>query len=196
MKAALILTLGRVVLCPIFLVIYLYYAQLGMPLFAVPYALLVITLICELSDVFDGIIARRKKAVTELGKILDPMADSIVKMSVFLSFTQGPVQLPLLLVLIFVVREAVVGALRTLCALQGVALAARMSGKLKTIFQGIAIFLILILMIPYTLDILPASLLQAISFWIVLPVALYAFGSGVEYIWVHRRLCSLSTWVR
>ena len=145
---------------------------------------------------FDGIIARRKKAVTELGKILDPMADSIVKMSVFLSFTQGPVQLPLLLVLIFVVREAVVGALRTLCALQGVALAARMSGKLKTIFQGIAIFLILILMIPYTLDILPASLLQAISFWIVLPVALYAFGSGVEYIWVHRRLCSLSTWVR
>ena len=93
MKAALILTLGRVVLCPIFLVIYLYYAQLGMPLFAVPYALLVITLICELSDVFDGIIARRKKAVTELGKILDPMADSIVKMSVFLSFTQGPVHL-------------------------------------------------------------------------------------------------------
>ncbi len=195
MKAALILTLSRVVLCPIFLVVYLFYAKMGIPFVVMPYILLFIALVCELSDVFDGVIARRTKAVTELGKILDPMADSIVKLSIFLAFTQGCIKLPILLVLAFVIRDAVISTLRTLCALRGTALAARASGKLKTIFQAIAIFLILLMIIPYTLGYISLGFLRGVSFWVVLPTALYAVASGIEYIWVYRNYIRQS-WTR
>ena len=186
MKAALILTLSRIVICPIFLVVYLYYTKMGVPLIVMPYILLFLLLICELSDIFDGIVARKQKQVTELGKILDPMADSIVRISLFLCFTQGIIQLPLLIVLIFVVRDAVISTLRTLCALRGTALAARISGKLKAVLQAIAIFLILLLMIPYTLGYISLGLLQEVSLWVVLVTAIYTVISGLEYIWAYR----------
>ncbi len=186
MKTALMLTLGRIVICPIFLVVYLFYPQMGISLVAVPYILLALLLVCELSDVFDGVVARRQKQVTELGKILDPMADSIVRLSTFLCFTQGLIKLPLLIVLIFVVRDAVISTLRTLCALRGTALAARPSGKLKAVLQAIAIFFILFLMIPYSLGYISLDLLREISLWTVLVTAIYTVISGVEYIWVYR----------
>lgn len=186
MKAALILTLSRIVICPIFLVVYLYYGKMGIPLIVMPYILLFLLLICELSDIFDGVVARRQKQVTELGKILDPMADSIVRISLFLCFTQGIIQLPLLLVLIFVVRDSVISTLRTVCALRGTALAARISGKLKAVLQAIAIFFILLLMIPYTLGFISLAMVQEISLWVVLVTAIYTVVSGIEYIWVYR----------
>jgi CDP-diacylglycerol--glycerol-3-phosphate 3-phosphatidyltransferase len=185
-KTALILTLGRIVICPIFLVVYLFYAKMGIPITVMPYVLLVLLLICELSDIFDGFFARRQKQVTELGKILDPMADSIVRVSVFLSFTQGIIKLPLLLVLVFVVRDSVISTLRTLCALRGTALAARMSGKLKAVFQAVAIFAILLLMIPYTMQSISLDFIRSVSFWIVLVTATYTVASGIEYLWVYR----------
>ena len=186
MKAALILTLSRIVICPIFLVVYLYYGKMGIPLIVMPYILLFLLLVCELSDIFDGVVARRQKQVTELGKILDPMADSIVRISLFLCFTQGIVQLPLLLVLIFVVRDSVISTLRTVCALRGTALAARVSGKLKAVLQAVAIFFILLLMIPYTLGLISLPMVQEISLWVVLVTAIYTVISGVEYIWAYR----------
>ncbi len=186
MKAALILTLSRIVICPIFLVVYLYYGKMGIPLIVMPYILLFLLLVCELSDIFDGVVARRQKQVTELGKILDPMADSIVRISLFLCFTQGIVQLPLLLVLIFVVRDSVISTLRTVCALRGTALAARVSGKLKAVLQAVAIFFILLLMIPYTLGLISLAMVQEISLWVVLVTAIYTVISGVEYIWAYR----------
>ena len=186
MKAALILTLSRIVICPIFLVVYLFYGKMGIPLVVMPYILLALLCICELSDVFDGFVARRKKQVTELGKILDPMADSIVRLSLFLCFTQGIVKLPLLIVLIFVVRDAVISTLRTLCALRGTALAARPSGKLKAVLQAIAIFIILLMMIPYTMGYISLHTLRVTSLWVVLATAIYTVISGIEYIWVYR----------
>jgi CDP-diacylglycerol--glycerol-3-phosphate 3-phosphatidyltransferase len=89
-------------------------------------------------------------------------------------------------VLIFVVRDAVISTLRTLCALRGTALAARPSGKLKAIMQAVAIFFILILMIPYTLGYISLDMLREISLWTVLVTAIYTVISGVEYIWVYR----------
>lgn len=187
MKTALALTLSRIIICPIFLVVYLFYTKMGIPLHVMPFILLFLLLLCELSDIFDGIIARKANQVTQLGKILDPMADSIVRLSVFLCFTQGIVKLPLLLVLVFVCRDAVISTLRTLCALHGTALAARLSGKLKAVFQAIAIFVVTMLMIPYSHGLITLTELRTISFWVVLLTALYTVFSGIEYIWTHRR---------
>jgi CDP-diacylglycerol--glycerol-3-phosphate 3-phosphatidyltransferase len=182
----LILTLLRILLGPIFLFVYLYFQNLGISLMWLPYILLFLAGMSELSDVFDGALARRHNKVTDLGKLLDPMADSIFRLSVLLAFTQGIIQLPLLLVCIFFYRDIAISTLRTLCALRGIALAARLSGKIKAVVQAAVVFFILILMIPYTFGYLDAALLRAISFYSVLTAALYTLYSGAEYVVANR----------
>jgi CDP-diacylglycerol---glycerol-3-phosphate 3-phosphatidyltransferase len=184
---ALILTLSRILLGPIFLVVYLYSQDLGISLAWLPYILLILAGISELSDAFDGALARKQNKVTDLGKLLDPMADSIFRLSALLAFTQGVIQLPLLLVCIFFYRDTIISTLRTLCALRGIALAARLSGKIKAVIQGIVVFFILILMIPYSLGCLDVKLLRVISFYSVLVAAIYTLYSGTEYIIANRK---------
>jgi CDP-diacylglycerol---glycerol-3-phosphate 3-phosphatidyltransferase len=176
------LTFMRIVMSPVFMALYLYGEAWGVSGPAMPYLLLAVMVICELSDILDGFLARRHNKVTELGKVLDPMADSIFRLTVFFSFTQGVVHLPLLLVLVFFLRDAIVNSLRTLCALQGVALAARLSGKVKAIVQATTTFIILLLMIPFTMGILTFASFYAICFYTTLAAAIYTFASGGEYI--------------
>ena len=186
MSAPLALTLSRILLGPLFLALYLYYARWGIPLVYLPYCLLTLAILSELSDLFDGMLARRHNKVTELGKLLDPMADSIFRLSVLLAFTQGVIALPVLLVCVFFYRDTIISTLRTLCALRGIALAARMSGKIKAVIQAAVVFFILILMIPYVMGCLDKETLQALSFYGVLLTAVYTVYSGLEYIVAHR----------
>jgi CDP-diacylglycerol---glycerol-3-phosphate 3-phosphatidyltransferase len=176
------LTFIRVVMSPVFMLLYLYGGRWGIGPIALPYVLLGVVALCELSDIFDGFLARKHNKVTDLGKVLDPMADSIFRLSVFLSFTQGVIQIPLIMVLIFLLRESIVTSLRTLCALQGVALGARFSGKVKAVVQAVAAFFILILMIPYSMGCLALDSFQQMSFYAAGIAALYTLVSGCEYI--------------
>ncbi|MES2345076.1 MAG: CDP-alcohol phosphatidyltransferase family protein [Chlamydiota bacterium] len=180
------LTLTRVALSPLFLVVYLYHQEMGISLFVLPYFLMFLVIICELSDLFDGILARKKNQVTDLGKILDPMADSIFRLSVFMTFTQGLIKLPILLVLVFFYRDSIISTLRTVCALRGVALAARFSGKVKAVVQAATAILILLLMIPYSLGLVNLALLREVSFYTVLVTAVYTVISGIEYVYANR----------
>lgn len=134
----------------------------------------------------DGIIARKRNQVTDLGKIIDPMADSITHIAIFFTFTQGWVQIPLMLSLVFLYREIFISALRTICALRGHALAARKSGKIKSFIQALISFFIVLLMISYTLGYLSIDKLKAISFISVSIAAFYSLCTAVEYIYVNR----------
>ncbi|MCP5490908.1 MAG: CDP-diacylglycerol--glycerol-3-phosphate 3-phosphatidyltransferase [Chlamydiales bacterium] len=185
-KLPLILTIGRIFISPIFLIFYLKYQHLGITLHALPFVLIFLLGLSELSDFFDGYLARKFHVVTELGKILDPMADSITRLTILLTFTQGFIDLPLLLVFVFVYRDAMISTLRTVCALKGVTLAARTSGKIKAVLQAISIFLILILMIPYAWGVLSLMQLQQISLFIISGAAFYTVFSGAEYIYSNR----------
>lgn len=186
MSIALLLTLSRILFGPVFLLIYLYSQQFGINPLWLPYILLFLAGASELSDLFDGALARRHNKVTDLGKLLDPMADSIFRLSVFLSFVQGVIQLPLILVCLFFYRDMLISTLRTLCALRGVALAARISGKVKAVIQAVVIFFIILMMIPYSLGCLGVDLLRSVSFYSVLIAALYTAYSGVEYVLANR----------
>jgi len=181
MSVAHLLTLLRILIIPLFPIFYLYYSSFGISFFWVPIILIVLLSICEFSDLFDGILARRKNQVTDLGKVFDPMADSITRITVFFTFTQGVIALPILLVLVFLYREFVINTFRTLCALRGYALAARMSGKIKAILQAIAAFLILALMIFYNLRWISLTTLRMSSLITVSIVAAYAVLSMVDY---------------
>lgn len=187
MSIPIALTLSRILLGPIFIVVYVYYHELGISLFWLPYLLIALAALSELSDLFDGFVARKQKKVTDLGKLLDPMADSIFRLSILLSFTQGAIQLPILLVAIFFYRDTIISTLRTLCALKGFSLAARSSGKIKAVIQAVIGFFILLLMIPHSLGCLDLSFLQTISFYAVLISAVYTVYSGVEYIYAYRK---------
>ncbi len=92
----------------------------------------------------------------------------------------------LLIVFIFLYRDSVISTLRTICALRGFALAARSSGKIKAVIQAGCAFLIIILMIPYSLGYLSYSMLRGVSIAAVSIAAVYALFSGVEYMWANR----------
>jgi CDP-diacylglycerol--glycerol-3-phosphate 3-phosphatidyltransferase len=148
--------------------------------------MLALLIVSEFSDIFDGFLARRRNQVTDLGKVLDPMADSITHISLFLTFTQGFIQLPLLLVLVFLYRDFFISTLRTLCALRGVALAARWSGKVKAILQAVVAFLIVLLMIPYSTGKISLELFQQISLLAVSISAGYTALSAIDYFYSNR----------
>lgn len=180
-------TFVRIIVSPIFLFIYLEHDYLGISAILLPYVLLFLMGISELSDLFDGYLARKYNQVTDFGKILDPMADSISRLTVFLCFTTGAVQLPLMLVFCFFYRDSVVSTLRTICALKGYALAARRSGKIKAVIQAIVAFLILLAMIPHSLGALSSEQLRTLSAWGTAIAALYTLYSGVDYIYANRQ---------
>ncbi len=179
------LTFFRIFISPIFLLIYLTHDSIGISATALPYVLIILMGASELSDAFDGYFARRYNQVTDLGKILDPMADSIYRISIFLSFTQPPVELPILLVFIFIYRDSVISTLRTICALRGFALAARPSGKLKAVLQALVAFIVLLMMIPHSLGHMSTEEFQYYSAWIVGSAAIYSLLSGIDYIYAN-----------
>lgn len=186
MSIANYLTFIRIFISPIFMFIYLEHELLGISLVLLPYILLFLFCVSELSDAFDGFVARRYNQVTDLGKLLDPMADSIYRISVFLTFTQPPLNLPLLLVFVFLYRDSVISTLRTICAFRGFALAARSSGKIKAVIQAASALIILLLMIPYSLGMLSLQTLRYTAISVTAVAAAYALGSAIEYIYANR----------
>ena len=180
-------TIFRVFISPIFLLVYMYPSFFGISQVMLPYVLLLLLGVSELSDAFDGYLARKYNQVTDLGKVLDPMADSIYRISVFLTFTLEPVHLPMLLIFAFLYRDSVVSTLRTLCALRGFALAARLSGKIKAVIQAVAAFTVLLLMIPHSLGMMSTATLQTYSLWVVGFAALYSLYTGYDYIYANRK---------
>jgi len=180
------LTFIRIFISPVFLVVYMKYETFGITVTMLPYVLLFLLGVSELSDALDGFLARKYNQVTDLGKILDPMADSICRISVFLTFTQPPVNAPLVLVFLFLYRDSVISTLRTICALRGFALAARTSGKIKAILQGVSAFVITALMIPHAKGYISNDMLTLMSSSILCVCGLYAVYSGVEYVYAYR----------
>lgn len=186
MSIANYLTFLRILISPVFMFLYIEHELLGISMTVLPYILLFLFAISELSDAFDGYLARRFNQVTDFGKLLDPMADSIYRIAVFLTFTRPPIEVPLLLVFVFLYRDSVISTLRTICAFRGFALAARASGKIKAVIQAVSAGVILVLMIPYSLGSLNQSTLRNVSMIVIGISAIYALYSGIEYIFANR----------
>jgi len=100
----------------------------------------------ELTDMFDGYIARRDNMVTDIGKLLDPLSDSVSRFLFFFAF--GYMGLfPIWLVLALFLRDIIVSYIRTYISLSGVAMGARLSGKLKAIVQFFGQYILLFLFV-------------------------------------------------
>ena len=104
---------------------------------------LAIFLLAALTDLADGMIARRTKAVTVTGTLLDPIADKILMSAAFISLVELGLA-PAWMVVVIVGREFAVSGLRHLAHQKGVVIAANWWGKLKTFSQIVAIALLIV----------------------------------------------------
>jgi len=104
---------------------------------------------------------------------------------VYLAFTQPPVSLPLWIVFLFIYRDSVVSTLRTVCALRGVALAARPSGKIKAALQAVMAIAITALLIPHSLGAISTNTLHFVSTLLAIFAVVYALYSGAEYLYAN-----------
>ncbi len=180
------LSVFRLFIGPIFLLVYLRHTDFGIHLQLLPYVLLLLFAISEISDACDGWIARKYDQVTDFGKILDPMTDSIYRLSIFLTFTLPPVNIPMILIFPIFYRDSCINTLRTLCALKGFALAARPSGKLKAVIQAAAILAVICLFLFFSQGVITLETLQFGSACAVAFASLYSFLSALDYLYANR----------
>jgi CDP-diacylglycerol--glycerol-3-phosphate 3-phosphatidyltransferase len=176
------LTLLRVFSSAVFFFIYASASFLGLGPMTLVFSLFFLYGFLELTDALDGYVARRFAQVTDLGKVLDPMADGVARVTILLAFTLPPVQLPTWLVLPFLFRDAMTATLRIVCAWRGIVLAARASGKIKAVVQACTAFLVLILMGCHAQGIISAEELTATASTAVAISAAYAVGAAFEYL--------------
>jgi CDP-diacylglycerol--glycerol-3-phosphate 3-phosphatidyltransferase len=94
-------------------------------------------IISEITDMFDGMAARKRKEVSDFGKLFDPFADTLVQLTYFLCFVIDRI-FPAILFLIVLYREFCILFVRNLMMKKGIAMGARMGGKIKTVTYIIA----------------------------------------------------------
>ena len=133
MNLANTLTLARIFLVPIVVVMLLTveirdYALMGASLF----------LAAALTDILDGYVARRRRQVTTLGRLLDPIADKLLISSALISLVQLWIA-PAWMVVIIIGREFAVSGLRSIAAHEGFSIDVSTLGKGKMVAQVAAV---------------------------------------------------------
>ncbi|MGE5361979.1 MAG: CDP-diacylglycerol--glycerol-3-phosphate 3-phosphatidyltransferase [Bacteroidales bacterium] len=134
--------------------------------------------LASLTDWADGYLARRRKQVTVLGQMMDPIADKLLTSAALISLVQMELA-PAWIVAVIIGREFAVTGLRSIAYARGAAMAASRLGKLKMMAQVISI-LALILGRDHTQTYLARQfyLLGQVALWVVLVAAVV---SAVDY---------------
>ena len=101
---------------------------------------LAVFVVASLTDLLDGYIARKYNQITDLGKLLDPLADKILMLSAFTIFALTGM-IPWWGFSIIAAREAAVTLLREVAKKEGKVIAASIWGKLKTVTQIVSVIL-------------------------------------------------------
>lgn len=123
-----ILTLGRILLIPLF--VWLLYA-------ADPFSSLmaaVVFAVASITDVVDGYLARRWNLITVVGKFMDPLADKLIAMAALVMMVRLG-RIDSWVVIVLLAREFIVTGLRSIAASEGMVIAAGQEGKWKTSLQ-------------------------------------------------------------
>ena len=201
MKVPNILTLSRFGFTLIMMVL----LSVDLP-FAKSGALLVFA-IGGITDFFDGYLARNVYGISSFGKLMDPLADKVMVSAAFICFVQIRLEsypdsplVPAFLVVLIIAREFMVTGLRLLAAGKGKVISAGKWGKHKTVWQIVAIVLIL-LGLAIRDDILPRILdmqsqavkdfdfaFHVMALVVTIAVSLITVISGAKYFYEHHEL--------
>jgi len=99
--------------------------------------------LASLTDWADGYVARRRKQITPLGQMIDPLADKLLTLAALVSLVQLDLA-PAWIVAVILGRDFAVTALRSLAYSRGVAMPASQLAKIKMIAQVIAILALIL----------------------------------------------------
>lgn len=181
------ITLARIFLVPVIMFFLLINVNLGSFSFSdytITYNQLVaaiIFIVAASTDGLDGYIARKNKIVTNLGKLLDPLADKLLVAAVLISLVEMD-KLNALIAIIIISREFAVTGLRQIALLEGSVMAASKWGKWKTAIQITMIIALLLNNFPFALFDFPFDI---ISSWVAAAITLY---SGFDYFVKNKKL--------
>jgi CDP-diacylglycerol--glycerol-3-phosphate 3-phosphatidyltransferase len=141
------LTLSRIFIVPLLVVVLL--TPLSENWLGVPRYLFGVTIfvLAALTDYFDGKLARSRKQVSKLGKLLDPIADKLLISAALISLVENHLA-PAWAVVVIVGREFAVTGLRSIAATEGVVISASKMGKFKMVAQVVTVGLLILSISP------------------------------------------------
>ncbi len=174
------ITLARIFLVPLimfFLLVNVKFPHIKLYDFSITYNQIIaalIFIIAASTDSLDGYIARKRKLVTNLGKLLDPLADKLLVTAVLVSLVEMS-KLDAWIAIVIISREFAVTGLRQIALLEGTVMAASKWGKAKTATQITAIIALLINNFPFAFLNIPFDLVAS---WLAAIITVY---SGIDY---------------
>lgn len=142
-----------------------------------------LALVLELTDLADGWMARNYKSVTDFGKLFDPFADAVCRFTLFLGL-YGIGQADLWMILLIFYRDSTVSFLRAVAATRQIVIAARPSGKLKAVVQGVGTQVCFLALASAQLwpDVF---WLVEVPWWSMLAITVVTTGSWLDYLYGH-----------
>ena len=177
------LTALRILLVPVFVALLLQ-ADPWLKLFGV-----VVFVVASLTDIYDGYHARKYGVESRLGAFLDPLADKLLITAAFLLYVWMG-YLVLWMVILVVIRDVVVTALRVYAEYKNRPVVTSVEAKYKTLAQNILVYLIMALILmkeaaffgPRLAVTVNQFLLSDSLYYIMLVVTLCTVSTGVSYL--------------
>jgi len=174
------LTVFRILLIPFFIASILYYSEARAYLKIAAFAIFALA---AFTDAIDGGIARSRDQITDLGVVLDPIADKLLIVSAFISLSAiktipDTLRIPAWAVLTVITRDIIIiiGSLLIYILKGNIDIRPSWLGKITTFFQMISILFIL-------------AIFKYNQFFIY-PAVAVTLLSTVDYIWRGSRLLS------
>lgn len=141
----------------------------------------VLFIIASLTDFIDGYVARKYQMVTDLGKMLDAIADKILVNSILIILATTGFIHPIIPVII-VSRDTIVDIIKMIAGSKGKVVSAIKTGKIKTIFMMVGVSLTLFYNMPFELwNIRISDILLIIA-------CVLSIVSAVEYYSLNKKL--------
>lgn len=166
------ITIARILCAPVFLWMLLADGGADGPL---RWWAAVLFIVAIATDGVDGYIARRYKIVTDLGKLLDPIADKVLTGFAFIGLSIL-LELPWWVTIVVLIREVGITVHRLVVASDHVVAAAWM-GKLKTVAQAVALSLALLPLATVVGDWIVWA--NIVTMWIAV---ILTIASGIDYV--------------
>ena len=174
------ITIGRIILAPVFFISY--FLPYRWPSLDGLSGILILSIFAgiEISDFLDGYLARKYNLVSDLGKVLDPFADVISRVTYFLCFVSSGL-MPLWIFLIIIYRELGITFLRMMMISKGVVVAASLWGKLKAITYAIS-GVLGVLFVSFERFEIFSNILKPLRIYLVVVFYLSAFAAVASFL--------------
>ena len=150
------ITIIRITMIPLFMLCFYFYSNVASseqaPIWnTMSYVLTVFLFVLAAgTDKLDGYVARKYNQITNLGKLLDPLADKLLISAALIMMAEAGM-VPGWMAVIIIGREFAITALRMAASGRGIALAADQFGKIKMVLQVIAITAVLLHNFPFSM---------------------------------------------